>query len=48
MSVGKSINRVDAVDKVTGRANYTDDLMYRRAGGKGAAVNNSKRKSFIN
>ena len=26
MSVGKGINRVDAVDKVTGRANYTDDL----------------------
>ncbi len=26
MGVGKSINRVDAVDKVTGRANYTDYL----------------------
>ena len=26
MSVGKSINRVDAYEKVTGRAMYTDDL----------------------
>ena len=26
MEVGKSITRVDAVDKVTGRAKYTDDL----------------------
>ena len=26
MSVGKSILRVDAYDKVTGRAMYTDDL----------------------
>jgi xanthine dehydrogenase molybdenum-binding subunit len=26
MVVGKSVNRVDAVDKVTGRARYTDDL----------------------
>ena len=26
MSVGKSITRVDAVDKVTGRAMYTDDF----------------------
>jgi len=25
-AVGKSVNRVDAVDKVTGRAKYTDDL----------------------
>ena len=25
-SVGKSITRVDAYDKVTGRAKYTDDL----------------------
>ena len=26
MEVGRSINRVDAADKVTGRAKYTDDL----------------------
>ena len=26
MSVGKSVARVDAIDKVTGRARYTDDL----------------------
>ena len=26
MEVGKSINRVDAFDKVTGRTKYTDDL----------------------
>lgn len=26
MGVGKSINRVDAVEKVTGRAKYTDDI----------------------
>ena len=24
--VGKSINRVDAIEKVTGRAKYVDDL----------------------
>ena len=30
-SVGKSIKRVDAFDKVTGRAAYTDDLCDRRA-----------------
>ena len=27
-SVGKSIPRVDAFDKVTGRAKYTDDLWW--------------------
>ncbi len=27
MATGKSIKRVDALDKVTGRANYTDDLV---------------------
>ena len=26
MYVGKSVKRVDAFDKVTGRAKYTDDL----------------------
>ena len=26
MTIGKSINRVDAVAKVTGRARYTDDF----------------------
>ncbi len=26
MVVGKSVKRVDAFDKVTGRAKYTDDL----------------------
>ena len=26
MVVGKSVKRVDAIDKVTGRAKYTDDL----------------------
>ena len=26
MEVGRSIPRVDAADKVTGRAKYTDDL----------------------
>ena len=30
-SVGKSIPRVDAFDKVTGRARYTDDLCGREA-----------------
>jgi len=27
MAIGKSINRVDALDKVTGKAKYTDDLV---------------------
>ena len=31
VSVGRSIKRVDAFDKVTGRAAYTDDLCDRRA-----------------
>lgn len=31
MEVGRSIQRVDAVDKVTGRAQYTDDLCPRNA-----------------
>jgi len=31
MSVGKSVPRVDAFDKVTGRAKYTDDLVERGA-----------------
>ena len=26
MNIGKSVQRVDALDKVTGRAKYTDDL----------------------
>ena len=26
MYVGQSVKRVDAIDKVTGRAKYTDDL----------------------
>ena len=26
MEIGRSIHRVDALDKVTGRARYTDDL----------------------
>lgn len=29
MAVGENILRVDAYDKVTGRANYTDDLLYK-------------------
>jgi xanthine dehydrogenase molybdenum-binding subunit len=29
MSVGQSVWRVDAYDKVTGRAKYTDDLLPR-------------------
>ena len=31
MSVGKSVIRVDAFDKVTGRAKYTDDLSGKNA-----------------
>ena len=31
MSTGKSVARVDAFDKVTGRARYTDDLCDRSA-----------------
>ena len=31
MSVGKSIKRVDAFDKVTGRAQYTADLVDKNA-----------------
>ncbi len=31
MVVGKSVNRVDAFDKVTGRAKYTDDLAEKSA-----------------
>ena len=31
MSVGKSEKRVDAFDKVTGRAKYTEDLVDPRA-----------------
>jgi xanthine dehydrogenase molybdenum-binding subunit len=31
MSVGKSVPRVDALDKVTGRAKYTDDLVDKSA-----------------
>ncbi|HOR13466.1 MAG TPA: xanthine dehydrogenase molybdenum-binding subunit XdhA, partial [Clostridia bacterium] len=31
MSVGKSVPRVDAFDKVTGRAKYTDDLIEKGA-----------------
>lgn len=31
MSVGKSVPRLDAYDKVTGRAKYTDDLLERNA-----------------
>ena len=31
MVVGKSVKRVDALDKVTGRAKYTDDLADRGA-----------------
>ena len=31
MIVGKSVPRVDAFDKVTGRAKYTDDLCDRSA-----------------
>jgi len=31
MSIGKSIKRVDAFDKVTGRAQYTDDLVLNNA-----------------
>ena len=31
MVVGKSVNRVDALDKVTGRAKYTDDLAEKSA-----------------
>ncbi len=31
MIIGNSIKRVDAVDKVTGRAKYTDDLIYKNA-----------------
>ena len=31
MSIGKSVKRVDAYDKVTGRAKYTDDLCDRNA-----------------
>ena len=31
MNVGKSVARVDAFDKATGRAKYTDDLCDRRA-----------------
>ncbi|MBQ3108549.1 MAG: hypothetical protein IJC67_02945, partial [Clostridia bacterium] len=27
MSVGKSVTRVDAYEKVTGRARYTDDFL---------------------
>ena len=27
MSVGKSVTRVDAYDKVTGRAKFTEDMM---------------------
>ena len=33
MEIGRSIHRVDAYDKVTGRASYTDDLR-----GQGALV----------
>ena len=31
MYAGKSVNRVDAFDKVTGRTKYTDDLCDRKA-----------------
>ena len=31
MSIGKSVQRVDALDKVTGRAKYTDDLADKNA-----------------
>ena len=31
MYAGKSVKRVDAFDKVTGRAKYTDDLCYKDA-----------------
>ena len=31
MYAGKSVKRVDALDKVTGRAKYTDDLCYKDA-----------------
>ena len=31
MSVGQSVKRVDAYEKVTGRAKYTDDLCPRQA-----------------
>ena len=31
MYTGKSVKRVDAFDKVTGRAKYTDDLCDRKA-----------------
>ena len=31
MSVGKSLKRIDAYDKVTGKAKYTDDLCNRQA-----------------
>ncbi len=31
MYVGKSAKRIDAFDKVTGRAKFTDDLCYKDA-----------------
>ena len=31
MSIGKSVNRVDAFDKVTGRAQFTDDFKLNNA-----------------
>ena len=44
MEVGRSIPRVDAADKVTGRAKYTDDLCPRpRAGGQDPAQHHCQR-----
>ena len=49
MSVGKSEKRVDAFDKVTGRAKYTEDLVDPRAYvAKNFTFNNTTWKSSIN
>ena len=46
MEVGKSINRVDAFDKVTGRTKYTDDLCDAGAYVASAFHNSSRKSSF--
>ena len=37
--IGKSVKRVDAFEKVTGRAKYAEDLCDRNACGEGASFN---------
>lgn len=39
--IGKSVPRVDAYEKVTGRAKFTDDMIHGQvSGGKGLSCHN--------